>query len=252
MGIRQQMLAEQRRNAVFIANFERVLKPLRRKAMKVVLDNMTGSYETLAINAASLVDEFYLPDFYNKLYTGVGGYWARRQYNDLLGLKADIRDAVWNIELQQWVSANTGKLIVSVEGTLKEWVRKTVADYVEIGIEEGLGLEALTQRAKGILKASYTGYETWKVRQIVSQEVLSAYSVSNKIGADASGLEYTKTWIHSGSRHPHLNHVALNGVKIGRKDFFRVGIYKAKYPRDVTLGASESIGCMCSIAYRAK
>ena len=252
MGIRQQLKAEQRRNAVFIANFERVLKPLRRKAIQVVLDNMTGSYETLADNAASLVDEYYLPDFYNKLYTGVGGYWARRQYNNLLGLKADINDAIWNQELQQWVNANTGKLIVSVEGTLKKWVQKTVQDYVNIAIEEGLGLEELTQRAKGILKASYTGYETWKIRQIVSQEVLSAYSVSNKIGADASGLDYTKQWIHSGSGQPHKNHVPLNGVTIGKTERFQVGAYTALYPRDTSLGAEESVNCLCAVAYRAK
>jgi len=235
MGVRQQLKAEQRRNAVFIANFERVLKPLRRKAMQVVLDNMTGSYETLADNAAALVDEFYLPDFYNKLYTGVGGYWARRQYNDLLGLKADIRDAVWSVQLNQWVASNTGKLIVSVEGTLKKWVRIQVQNYVDIALEEGLGLEELTQQAKKVLANSYTGYETWKVRQIVSQEVLSAYSVSNKIGADASGLEYTKTWIHSGAGKPHKNHVLLNGMKIGRTARFQVGAYTALYPRDTSL-----------------
>lgn len=252
MGVRQQLLAEQKRNAVFVANFERVLKPLRRKAMKVVLDGMSGTAETLADNAARLVDEFYLPTFYNNLYTGVGGYWARRQYNDLLGLKADLNDAIWNADLKKWVSKNTGKLIKSVEGTLKKWVQKTVQDYVEIAVEEGLGLEAITQRAKVILKNSYTAYETWKVRQIVSQEVLTAYSVSNKMGADASGLEYTKTWIWSGAGNPHKNHVPLNGMKIGRKDFFRVGVYKAKYPRDVSLGPEESISCGCSVAYRAK
>ena len=252
MGIRQQLKAEQKRNAVFIANFERVLKPLRRKAIQVVLDNMTGSYETLADNAAALVDEYYLPDFYNKLYTGVGGYWARRQYNNLLGLKADIRDAVWNQELQQWVSANTGELIVSVEGTLKKWVQKTVQDYVNIAIEEGLGLEELTQRAKGILKASYTGYETHKIRQIVSQEVLSAYSVSNKIGADASGLEYTKTWLHSGAKNPHPNHLILNNTTIAKNQDFNVGGFPAKFPRDQRLPASENVGCMCACIYRAK
>ena len=252
MGVRQQMIAEQKRNAVFIANFERALTPLRRKAIKVVLDGMSGTAETLADNAADLVDEFYLPTFYNNLYTGVGGYWARRQYNDLLGIKADLNDAIWNADLKKWVSKNTGKLIKTVEGTLKKWVAKTVQDYVEIAIEEGLGIEAITQRAKVILKNSYTAYETWKVRQIVSQEVLTAYSVSNKMGADASGLEYTKQWIHSGAGQPHKNHVALNGVKVGRKDFFRVGIYKAKYPRAETLGASESINCMCAVAYRAK
>lgn len=252
MGVREQLKAEQKRNAVFIANFERQLKPLRRKAIQVVLDNMTGSYETLAINAAALVDEFYLPDFYKKLYAGVGGYWARRQYNDLLGLKADIRDAVWSIELQQWVSANTGELIVSVQGTLKKWVAKTVQDYVNIALEEGIGLEQLTQRAKGILKASYTGYETHKIRQIVSQEVLSAYSVSNKIGADASGLDYTKTWIHSGARHPHLTHLAINGVTVLKNQDFDVGGEKASYPRDQRLSAGSSIGCMCACIYKAK
>ena len=252
MGVRKQLKAEARKNAVFVANFERVLKPLRRKAMNVVIENMSGSVETLAQNAAAMVNEFYLPDFYSQLYTGVGGYWARRQYNSLLGLKADVRDAVWNIELQQWVSLNTGELIKSVQGTLKKWVQKVVQDYVNVAIEEGLGLEQLTQEAKKVLANAYTGYETWKVRQIVSQEVLSAYSVSNKIGADSTGLEYTKQWIHSGSGNHHANHVPLNGVKIGQNDLFQVGSYTARYPRDTSLGPEESINCLCACAYRAK
>jgi hypothetical protein len=252
MGVRQQLKAEQRKNAVFVANYTRTLTALRRGTINKVIDNMYGSADTLADNAASLVEEDYLPNFYKQLYTGVGSYWARRQYNSLLGLKQDVRDAVWNIQLQQWIDANTGKLIVSVQGTLKKWVRKVVQDYVEIAMEEGIGLEALTQEAKKVLSNAYTGYAEWKTRQIVSQEVLSAYSVSNKIGADSTGLEYVKQWIHSGSGKPHANHVPLNGVTIGKNDLFQVGQYTARYPRDVSLGAEESVNCLCAVAYRAK
>jgi hypothetical protein len=252
MGIKQQLKAESRKNAVFVANYSRTLKALRQNSIDVVLDHMTGSEETLADNAAALVNEDYLPMFYKQLYTGVGSYWARRQYNNLLGLKQDVYDAVWQMDLQNWVDANTGKLIKSVQGTLKAWVRKTVQDYVEIAIEEGVGLEQLTQRAKEVLSNSFTGYQEYKVRQIVSQEVLSAYSVSNKIGADSTQLEYNKQWIWSGSKNPHHNHIPLDGKVIGKDELFQVGQYTAKYPRDTTLGAEESIGCMCACIYRAK
>jgi len=252
MGVRQQFKAEERRNAVYVNNFTKQLQRLRRDMMNVVIANMSGSVETLAQNAASWVNESYLPSFYNQMYIGVGGYWARKQYNSLLGLKQDIRDAVWEQQLKLWVEANTGERIISVQGTLKEWVQNTVQRYVDIALENGTGIELITQRVKDFLNFEFVGYQEWKVRQIVANEVLTAYSVSNKIGADSTGLDYTKTWIWSGSKDPHHNHIPLNGKTIGKDELFTVGQYTAKYPRDLTLGPEESIGCKCAIAYRPK
>lgn len=249
-NIRKIIAAEHRRNAVFIQAYARILKAKRRKMMAFVLKNMKGSPETIAANAASLVNEDYLEKLYKDMYTKVGGYWARRQYNNLLGQKADIRDAVWNIQLQQWVDTNTGELIKSVQGTMKKWVQAVVQKYVDEAMSEGIGLEKLTQEASQYLKGAYTGYEEWKVRQIISQEVLSAYSVSNEIGATSTGLDLKKTWIHSGAVHPHENHVKLDGETIRKEDDFDVGGYPAAFPRDQRLPASESINCMCAVVYR--
>ncbi len=83
--------------------------------------------------------------------------------------------------------------------------------------------------------------------------MLSAYSVSNEIGARSTGLpNIKKTWIHSGAIDPHQNHIPLDGVTVGIDDTFNVGGHQARYPRDTSLPASESIGCMCAVAYRSK
>lgn len=251
MGVRQKFKADERRNAVFVQNYSRKFNKLRNETMKVVIENMEGSIETIAQNAANLVNEDYLPRFYTDLYRGVGSYWARRQYNELLGLKQDIQDAVWQLQLEQWVASNVGDRIVSVQGTLKKWVAETVQMFVNQALEEGIPIERLTQEARKYLENKYTGYREWSTRRIVSNEVLTSYSVSNKIGADASGLNYTKTWIWSGSKDPHANHIPLNGVTIGKDNLFNVGQYTARYPRDVSLGAEESVNCKCAVAYRA-
>ncbi len=54
------------------------------------------------------------------------------------------------------VSSNTGELIVSVSGTLKTWVKNTVKKYVDKAVEEGTGLEKLTQNAKKSVKQTNT------------------------------------------------------------------------------------------------
>ncbi len=102
MNVKSKLKADRRLNAVFTNNFANKLKKLRRVAIDRVIDNMYGSSDTIAENAANLISEPYLEDFYKELYTNVGGYFARRQYNELLGLKEDVRDALWNRELQQW------------------------------------------------------------------------------------------------------------------------------------------------------
>lgn len=252
MGVRQKFKADERRNAVFVKNYSRKFNKLRNETMKVVIENMEGSIETIAQNAANLVNEDYLPRFYTDLYRGVGSYWARRQYNELLGLKQDIQDAVWQLQLEQWVASNVGYRIVSVQGTLKKWVAETVQMFVNQALEEGIPIERLTQEARKYLENQYTGYSHWKTRQIVSNEVLTSYSVSNEIGAKSTGLQnIQKTWIHSGSKDPHILHVALNGKTIPMEQDFDIGGQPAKYPRDSRLTADQSVNCLCAVAYRA-
>ena len=112
--------------------------------------------------------------------------------NELVSVKADIKDAVWANDLSAWINANTGEKISTVTGTLKDWVQSIVQDFVDKAVEEGLGLEELTQLASEHLAGQYTGYEIWKVRQIVSQEVLSSFSVAQELGAKASEVPFIK------------------------------------------------------------
>lgn len=226
------------------------LTKLRRDMMKHVTANMKGSVSTLAKNASKLVTEPYLKGLYTDLYTDVGNYWAKSTYNDLISSKAVINDAVWSDSLNAWINTNTGEKIKSVTGTLKTWVQSVVEDYVNKAVDEGLGLEKLTQEASEYLAGQYTGYEVWKVRQIVSQEVLSSFSVAQELGAKASGVKFKKIWIHSGAGQPHINHVKLNGTYANAKGNFNVGGTMAPYPRAGNLPANESINCMCTVLYR--
>jgi len=247
---RAQVASMARVNAKARTKYISKLTKLRRKTIKHVVANMTGSAQSLAFNAASLVNESYLEEFYLDLYNTVGGFWARQTYNDVLGLKQDIADAVWSSQLNSFVNSQTGELIVSVEGTLKAWVQSTVQTFVDRAIAEGVGLETLTQDASKYLVNQYTGYETWKVRQIVSQEVLSAFSVAQELGAESAGVPFKKIWIHSGAANPHPNHVLLNGTTANKGGMFDVGGTLAPYPRALNLPASESINCMCTVLYR--
>mgnify|MGYP005995382267 CR=1 FL=1 len=237
-------------NAKARTNYISKLAKLRRETMKHVVSNMTGSANSLAINAAKLVNESYLEKFYIDLYNTVGGFWARNTYNEVMGTKEDIRDAIWSSQLNSYVNSQTGELIKSVEGTLKAWVQSTVQSFVDRAIESGEGLEKLTQEASKYLANQYTGYEVWKVRQIVSQEVLSAFSYAQELGAKSAGVPFKKIWIHSGAANPHQNHVILNGVEANSAGMFNVGGTDAPYPRAGNLPASESISCMCTVLYR--
>ena len=248
---REQITRQQRANAGFVSNFKRQLTTLRNSTINFILQNMTGNINTLVENTSALVREPYLSDFYSQMYGAVGGVWAGNVFNQLRGIPpSPLTDAIWQSNIDMWVRANTGAKIVSVEGTLKNWVRARMRDYVRIAIQEGTPIETLVQNGRRFLENAYTGYGPAKIRQIVAHEVLSAASVTQEIGAESAGLPFTRTWIHSGAQDPHVNHVAIDGVTIQQGELFQVGAYRARYPRDLSLGPEESIGCMCTVAYR--
>ena len=259
MGVRQQHDRDMRKAKNYTNKYSKELKRLRAAEMKKVINNMRGDLSQLGEIAAGYVNEDYLPSFYKRVYANVGVDFAQEQYLNITGedlatfnKSKDIYQGIWNYQLQNYVDNELGERIVSVQGTLKKWVQATVTQFVDEAILDGTSIEKLIQEARKYLQNQYTGYQEWKVRQIVSNEVLQAYSVSNKIGADSSGIPYTKTWLHSRSKHPHLSHVALNNTTIGQNDKFDVGGYPAKYPRDVSLPASQSVNCLCTVIYRPK
>lgn len=61
-----------------------------------------------------------------------------------------------------------------------------------------------------------------------------------------------KTWIHGHSRQPRPDHLALDGETIPFDDLFEMGDgARLMHPHDPAGGAEHSIGCKCTLFYRA-
>ena len=62
---------------------------------------------------------------------------------------------------------------------------------------------------------------------------------------DRLGGGLKKMWQSAGDNRVRPSHQRANGQTVGSNDFFEVGYYKARYPRDPVLPPGESVNCRC-------
>ena len=116
-----------------------------------------------------------------------------------------------------------------------ETLERNTKDEIVLSIEEELSKKE-ESRADLIAQLAVGIAESWAREQEVA------------ILALALGLQLNKAWVTSfiNSRDTHI---AANGQTVGINEYFTVGGYRAKTPRDPSLPIQELANCHCSVRY---
>ena len=107
--------------------------------------------------------------------------------------------------------------------------------------------EAITQ-VRALLDSSRR-----RAMTIVQTEMSRAFSLAAQARAEeaqASGVEWVKTWRRSGKIHSRLNHDIADGQTVPLDKPFKLGSLSMKHPHDPAAPASETINCGCLALYR--
>lgn len=121
-----------------------------------------------------------------------------------------------------------------------------IRDVLTDALTNGDGIETVVIN----LIDSYSFSRT-RARRTAITEMLTAHSVAAQEAITQSPAVDKKEWKHTGAHknQPRPHHVAMDGQIVGKDESFTIdaptGTYKALFPRDPMLPASERVNCHC-------
>lgn len=229
----------------------KLLKARRAEVKRVLLRCRDyGDPEQWGTVIDAMLDESgYYYDWMRGLYLNAGLPRAKSITRDLSRSKAEDPSGMWEVELSHYAQQRAGENIVSVEGTLKDELKKILRHRMDT--EDAVGVENLTQQ---VFK-DYGQIAEWMVRRIAQTETMIGLAHAGAVAADTLDVGFTKQWsaVMIRTRESHL---AMDGIEIDQDDLFEVGPERAKmrYPHDEAFGApaGEIINCACDVIRRPK
>ena len=225
------------------AELERVLKELARTCDPKMWEAAAATY----VNEAA-----YLPGWYEGIITTAGLPQVRATAKALAGAADAVADAVasgfFNEQLVNYARNRAGTEIVSVTGTMKETITKTIGKTIREN--PNIGVEKLTK----IIGENYAPENLWEARRIAQTEMMNGLAEAGQECADYLGIAYTKQWCISGVGNSRETHIAMDGVVVDADEMFQLEDCVMRFPHDTSTNppAGEIINCSCSVIRRPK
>jgi hypothetical protein len=154
---------------------------------------------------------------------------------------------MWEAELSKYASERAGENIVSVEGTLKDELKKILRHRMDT--EDAIGVEKLTQQ----VFRDYGKVAEWMVRRIAQTETMIGLAEAGAVAAQTLDVGFTKTWSIAGIR-TRDSHLVMDGIEVDQDELFQLEDCVMMYPHDGSFGApaGEIINCACDVIRRPK
>ena len=190
----------------------------------------------------------YYYDWMRGLYLNAGLPRAKSITRDLSRSKAEDPSGMWEAELSKYARERAGENIVSVEGTLKDELKKILRHRMDT--EDAVGVEKLTQQ----VFRDYGLIAEWMVRRIAQTETMIGLAEAGDVAARSLDIGFTKTWAVSGLGNTRDTHLAMDGIEVDDDEPFRLEDCLMMYPHDSSFGApaGEIINCACDCIRRPK
>ena len=234
--------------------YKTLLKSLRGMSNDIPFDYLTDSNYNTLIRSSFKEDQFI--SVYYDIYKEVGtihGKRVGRQINkQLKEFTIGSFLGMFENDLLTWLYRNSLTNIRSVQDNLVAHLQ----EFISNGKKENLTTREL---AKDLQKTiNKKDFYRWQALRIVRTETTAAANYASTIAADASGVLNDKIWISaddSRTRKPPksgFNHAAMNGVKVGSDEQFKVpfkgGFQLLDFPGDPKGSAANIINCRCNSA----
>ena len=133
---------------------------------------------------------------------------------------------------------------------LGDWMKLSSYDTMEKMMLDALEHKNDVASVIELLEDSYD-FSEGRARRVAITETLRAHSYSQNDAYMLCPSISKVKWVHNGAKDPREHHVAMNNVTINKGEKFLLmapsGTYAPRFPRDVSLPASESVFCHCTL-----
>jgi hypothetical protein len=191
------------------------------------------------------------------IWGSVGGKYANdtsrklKLKNSVLyfDIKADDL-TLWKERMRKYAYERSLQKVQSIMDTQEQLINTVIDGVLEKVTADGLGIPA----ARELMKNSLTDetlleIENYQAERIARTEVNGASNAGSYEGAQDSGLDMKKIWIHGGGMTPGYRpeHVAFAEMEPQPMDYeYAVGL---QYPCDENADPDQICNCRCAIGY---
>jgi F like protein len=244
-----------------------LLEQIKPVIAKVTLHSSSHSLEHLIKDAPMIIA-------FKSIYTQVGNHFARAQYFALLDepkknmkfkdddepiitgphthlqpqqLTGDDNDEqedsftkLWRNQVNDFVDGEGAEMVTNINDATRNMIKDFLADAIKNGTS--------ASDLAGNLRDHWTDLARVRSMTIARNEVNRAQNFATNEGAEMTGLELVKTWVHSGGGDTdRQNHLDADGMTVDFDESFNINAdYTPMYPHDGSGDASDEINCNCT------
>jgi DNA-directed RNA polymerase specialized sigma24 family protein len=143
-------------------------------------------------------------------------------------------------DTEAYIDEHVATRVSQISDSLRDQIREVVRQ----GLAEGLGTEEI---AAAIEEATAGELAMARARRIARTETHTASMVGQFGAAQASPLQWRKTWLATEDKRTRESHVEANGQERALDEPFEVGEAQLMFPGDPDGPPGEIINCRCTM-----
>lgn len=158
------------------------------------------------------------------------------------------RDAI------RYINNRIDQMLPGMAKTSKDRFNREFRKALQDGLDDGLSGRKLQTYVANRVKRVLSQKNLSRALTIARTESNAIANFGRGIGANSTGIIYTKEWISQRDGKVRDAHVILDGTEVNEDDSFEYQGYRLEYPGDSSLGAPAglTVNCRCFLSYHEK
>ena len=159
-----------------------------------------------------------------------------------------------NREAIAYINSRIDTMLPNMARTSKERFNREFRKALQEAIDLGYSGRRLQTFVANAVKKVLSKRNLTRALTIARTEANSLANYGRGVGANSTGVLYTKEWISQRDGKVRDAHVILDGTEVNEKDSFDYQGYRLEYPGDSSLGAPAglTVNCRCFLSYHEK
>jgi len=223
-------------------NYRRALKALNEAANVAAGAVASGSDPYKAIDKSKAMRQAY-----EAIWLETGLHFAERTFGIIKATDPKIKKSWIQRILKLIRDGIVADMIVNVQDTTKEVVRR----LIQQGVEEGLSIAKIARKIRADMSTGPDAMNKVRATRIARTETVRASNYGSLEGARTVGEGVKKFWIATHDprvRSEHLDAESLDPVPLDGT--FSVGGEELEYPGDPAGSAASTVNCRCTVGYK--
>lgn len=155
----------------------------------------------------------------------------------------------WEKLYRKYAAERSAKILGILLDTQAENINMIIDRYITEGESLGLGIQNIANRMRSGLEGDLIDIQNYEAERIARTEVIGASNRGSFEGAQSTGVDVQKFWMHSGILSPGYRQEHVVFESMGSQDMDYEYAPGLQFPGDDNGEPDQTINCRCTIGY---